>query len=117
MKLADVAFDFSEAFGDLMLIGDGKEVYVYVDGKRTNDLEAIGYLVISTTNWEKFTVKVREKTPSVQFTGKPVPVVFTNVEVKLWQDFRSNEIKVSATADSIEIVNSSRLKLGKGDAS
>ena len=99
-----------------MLIGEPKEVYVYADGKRTNELEAIGYPVISTRQWEKFVVKVKETVPSVEFSGKPTPVIFNNLDAKLWQDFRSNEIKISAVADQIEIVNPPRLRVNKGDA-
>ena len=109
MKLSEVVFDFNETFGELMLIGEPKEVYVYADGKRTNELEAIGYPVISTRQWEKFVVKV-------EFSGKPTPVIFNNLDAKLWQDFRSNEIKISAVADQIEIVNPPRLRVNKGDA-
>ena len=87
MKLSEVVFDFNETFGELMLIGEPKEVYVYADGKRTNELEAIGY-----------------------------PVISNNLDAKLWQDFRSNGIKISAVADQIEIVNSPRLRVNKGDA-
>lgn len=29
MKLSEVVFDFNETFGELMLIGEPKEVYVY----------------------------------------------------------------------------------------
>lgn len=32
MKLSEVVFDFNETFGELMLIGEPKEVYVYADG-------------------------------------------------------------------------------------
>ena len=107
MRLSEVVFDFNETFGELMLIGEPKEVYVYADGKRTNELEAIGYPVISTRQWEKFVVKVKETVPSV---------VFNNLDAKLWQDFRSNEIKISAVADQVEIVNPPRLRVNKGDA-
>ena len=116
MRLSEVVFDFNETFGELMLIGEPKEVYVYADGKRTNELEAIGYPVISTRQWEKFVVKVKETVPSVEFNGKPTPVIFNNLDAKLWQDFRSNEIKISAVADQIEIDNPPRLRVNKGDA-
>ena len=112
MKLSEVVFDFNETFGELMLIGEPKDA----DGKRTNELEAIGYPVISTRQWEKFMVKVKETVPSVEFNGKPTPVIFNNLDAKLWQDFRSNEIKISAVADQIEIVNPPRLRVNKGDA-
>ena len=88
MKLSEVVFDFNETFGELMLIGEPKEVVV----------------------------KVKETVPSVEFSGKPTPVIFNNLDAKLWQDFRSNEIKISAVADQIEIVNPPRLRVNKGDA-
>lgn len=40
MKLNEVIFSFEETFGDLMLIGTPKEVFRYVDGKKTEELEA-----------------------------------------------------------------------------
>lgn len=38
MKLNEVIFSFEETFGDLMLIGIPKEVFRYVDGKKTEEL-------------------------------------------------------------------------------
>lgn len=115
MELSKLSFDFFETFGELLLIGEPKEVYVYASGKKTDEIEAIGYPVISTKTWDKITVKVKEKNPSVEFNGKSMPITFTNISAKLWQDFRSNEIKISAMADSVELVNHPRLRVNKGE--
>ena len=112
MKPSDVNINFEKTVGDLMLIGEPKEVYSYENGKPTNQLQAIGYPVISTKLLEKLTIKVKELKPSIEFHGKPIPVALTNVDAKLWQDFNSNEIKVSVTADSIAVQN--RVKVNKG---
>ncbi len=114
MKLQDVKMRFGKTFGDLMLIGEAKEIFSYENGKRTNNLEAIGYPVISSKTWDKFTIKVKEGEPSIEFHSKPIPVILSNVEARLWQDFRSNEIKVSVTADSIASATQSRMKMNKG---
>lgn len=116
MKLNDLKILFEETFGVVILVGKPKGIFRYVDGKKTDELECIGYPVISTKTWDKITMKVKEKAPSVTFSGKPLPVTFTNVEVKLWQDFRSNEIKISATADDVEEVTThAKIKMVKGD--
>lgn len=115
MKLNEVKFSFEETFGDLMLIGNPKEVYAYDNGKRSDVLEAIGYPVISSKTWDKMNVKVKEKISSIEFAGNPIPVTFTNIDAKLWQDFKSNEIKVSVTADSVRVVQN-KLKMNRGQS-
>lgn len=114
MDLKDIKIDIKETFGEWMLIGNPKEKYAYEGGKKTDELEAITYPVISTKTWDKLTVNVREQTPSLEYKGNPIPVTFTNTEVKLWQDFRNNEVKVSISADSISAVPHSKLKVNKG---
>ena len=88
-----------------MLIGEPKEVYVYADGKRTNELEAIGYPVISTRQWEKFMVKVKETVPSVEFNGKAHKLIavpddfFTNLESAMPGDILKDAVQIANTTD------------------
>lgn len=114
MHLKDIEIDIRETFGEWILVGNPKEKFVYKEGKKTDELEAISYPVISTKIWDKLTANVKEKTPSLEYKGNPIPVTFTNVEAKLWQDFRTNEIKVSISADSISAVPHNKLKVNKG---
>lgn len=60
MKLNEVIFSFEETFGDLMLIGIPKEVFRYVDGKKTEELEATGYQLFQP-NYGKIHCKSKKK--------------------------------------------------------
>lgn len=113
MKLKDVKILFEETFGELLLVGYPKEIYGYENGKRTDTFEMIGYPIISTKLWEKMTVKIKEKTPSVEFTGQPIPVTLKNVDAKLWQDFNSNELKISVIADGIILAAHNKIKINR----
>lgn len=117
LNLSNLIISFSESFGDVMVVAEPDLSYRYENQKKTEEIEAIRYTVISTRTWDKLSVKVNEQVPSVHFNGKPVPVIFKNPKVKLWRDFHSNEIKTSITAESIEeIASHTRLKMNKGDA-
>lgn len=114
MDVKDIKIDIEKTFGEWMLVGNPKEKFVFEEGKKTDKLEAISYPVISTKIWNRFTVNVKEQTPSLEYKGNPMPVTFINAEAKLWQDFRTNEIKVSISADSISAVPHNKLKVNKG---
>lgn len=114
MDIKDIKIDIVKTFGNCMLVENPKEKYAYEEGKKTDKLEAISYPIISTKTWDKFMAHVKEKTPSLEYNGNPIPVTFTNAEAKLWQDFRTNEIKVSISADSISAVPHNKLKVNKG---
>ncbi|MDO4332735.1 MAG: hypothetical protein Q4C58_08620 [Eubacteriales bacterium] len=117
MKLSDIKIFFDETFGEVLVVSDGMEVYSYVDGKKTDKIDAIGYRALGTKNWEPFLLKVREKIPSLKYNGTPIPVKLTGIDAKLWMDYKSNEVKVSVTVESVEpITSGSRLKLNKGEA-
>ncbi len=92
-------------------------MYSYVDGKKTDKVDSIGYHALGTKNWEPFLLKVKEKVPSLKYAGTPIPVKPTEVDAKLWMDYKSNEVKVSVTEDSIELVTGGpHLKINKGEA-
>ncbi len=115
MKVSDLKINVLETIGEnLMLVDNPREIFHYEDGKRTDTLDGIGYTVISPNlSWEKVLVKVKETTPSIEYKGTPIEVNFTNLDGKAWMDFRSNSIKLSLTADSIEPVNQ-KIKMNKG---
>lgn len=115
MKVSDLKINVPETIGEnLMLIDEPRKILHYEDGKRTDTLDSIGYTVISPNlSWEKVLVKVKETSPSIEYQGTPIEVKFINLDGKAWQDYRSNTIKLSLTADSIEIVNQ-KIKMNKG---
>lgn len=115
MKTSDLKVDLPKTIGDeLILVDKPRPVFSYENGKRTDTVEAMGYPTVSSKTWDKYLIKVKETVPSVEFTDTPIKVAFTNLEGKVWYDFKSNEIKLSITADSISVVAENRLKVNKG---
>ena len=109
ISISDLKVNSDETTGnsraELSLVTEPRLVKLYVDKKPTDTIDGVVYTVISPALvYEKLTIKVKETAPSVEFTGRPIRVHFTNLDGKVWQDFRTNEIKLSLTADSIEIV-------------
>lgn len=115
MKISDLKINVPETIGEnLMMVDNPREIFHYEDGKRTDTLDGIGYTVISPNlSWEKVLVKVKETAPSIEYKGTPIEVNFTNLDGKAWQDYRSNTIKLSLTADSIEPI-SKKIRMNKG---
>lgn len=119
INISNLVVDLEETTGniraELSLVAEPRLAKLYVDKKPTDKIDGVVYIVISPSlEYDKISIKVKETTPSVEFTGKPVRVHFTNLDGKLWQDFHTNEIKISLTADSIEVVEN-KLKMNRSE--
>ena len=114
MKASDIKVSIKDTFDDFMLIEEGKEVYSYENGKKTDNVEYIGYTLFSTKLWEKITVKVKGKVPTIDYQGNPIPITLDNPKAKVWFDYKANEIKISLTADGIQIANN-KAKITRGE--
>lgn len=115
MTLNDLKIDMEETIGkDLDLIAPSRLAYAYEDGKKTDKLDGVSYTVLCPKlSWEKLVIKVKETTPSIEFTGQPIKVSFSNLTGKAWMDYKKGEIKLSIVADSIQVVGN-RIKVNKG---
>lgn len=119
INVSNLVVDLEETTGniraELSLVAPARLSKLYVDKKPTDTIDGVVYTVISPSlAYDKLSIKVKETIPSVEFTGKPVRVHFNNLDGKIWQDFHTNEIKMSLTADSIEIVEN-KLKVNRGE--
>ena len=115
MELSEIKVDIKRTLGELLVVGTSKPVPVYVDGKPTDEIAAQLYPVLSTQTWKQYNAKVAEKKPSIEYSGQPIPVNLINLDAKLWQDYKSKEVRMSISADAIELVQNQKIKINKGE--
>lgn len=115
IKLKDLKFDVEGTLKGKMLLVEPPKVYEgYKDGVRTGP-EGLAYTCLCDgINYEKQIIKVAGSvTPPFVFDGLPIPVRFKNLRGKVWQDWSNKgEIKLSVTADSVEIIKGKHIELG-----
>ena len=113
MKSNFIKLDMEEMMKGSTLVESPKPIPLYVGGKPTEEMGSVGYSVLlPNCGYEKIVVKIAHTTPAIEFDGTPVRVEFRNLEGKVWYDYKSNEIKVSATAESIAVAPN-KLKMSK----
>lgn len=98
------------------LVGEARIAYKFINGDKTDEIEGITYTgLFPALNYEKVPVKVIGETkPSIIYEGKPIQVIFENLDGKAYQDFKHNgEIKLSLTATAISRVETKTLKMNK----
>ncbi|WP_277668550.1 hypothetical protein [Caproiciproducens galactitolivorans] len=87
---------------------------IYRDNKATEETDGYKAQVVSLPNFDKLSIKVPgKKSPSLSneaiqeqnAAGNFCFVRFENLVGKLWQDFSSKEVKVSASADDMQILD------------
>lgn len=114
MKLNDLVIDYDSSLAGTNYIVDEPKVYEgYKEGVKTGP-EGIIYTVMSEgLNFDKVNIKVAGSlVPITRYEGKPIPVEFDNLDGKVWQDFKTHEIKISLTAKAIHLVgDSKRIKI------
>lgn len=113
--LNKLPIDFDKLLSDVQLIGEGRPYAKYEEGVKTGIGGTAYNVLVPCLEYQTLTVKVAgELTPSVHFSGSPVPVKFAGVTGKAYQDFQRNgEIKLSIFADSVHVVEKNRLKMNK----
>lgn len=117
LTLKDLPLD-TRKIGEIpaSLVGESRIVYKYRDGVKTDEIEGTTYTgLFPTLNYEKVSVKViGEIKPSIIYEGKPIQVIFENLDGKAYQDFKhGGEIKLSLTATAISQVETKTLKMNK----
>ncbi len=85
---------------------------IYVDGKPTDQVEP-GYraVVVSMPDFEPITIKVtsgespitQEEITSRNLSGQLIFVSFKELDAKLWQDWKTKELRVTARASEMII--------------
>ena len=88
---------------------------LYRDGKATGETDGFKALVVTLPSFDKVIVKIPGKVLPDGITneaiqeqnaiGNFVYVRFANFVGKLWQDFKTKEVKVSAAADNMQILD------------
>lgn len=103
IDIRDIKVDVS-SFGDNFILTDVFPVYEYKNDKRTDRLEGYRYIVaIPKMKFEKIGVKIESDEPLIDLNddNDGMMVTFENLEIGLYQDFRTKAVGVSAVADSI----------------
>ena len=104
MELKNVKIHFAETYGDLLMTGEPTPAFKYEDGKKTDTVEGFNVPVVSTKTWDKMPLKVKDKNMSLKYEGHAVPIIVTNPQAKIWQDYETKEVKISCSADAIAIM-------------
>ena len=115
MNFNEIKVNLAETFGEIMVVSNGREVYLYIDGKKTEKVDGIAYKAISTKNWNTFNIKVTGRHTPINYTGAPIPVKLIGAETKLWFDYKANEPKIIISTESIEPIPQDRIKMAKGE--
>lgn len=113
--LSKLPIDFNKLLTGVLLVEEGHPYFKYVEGVKT-EVGGIAYnILVPSLGYKTISVKVEnESTPSICYIGTPIPVSFTNARGKAYQDFqKGGEIKLSIVADSIHIVEKTRLRMNK----
>ena len=105
LKINNLKVDLSSLGSNFILTGI-RPYYKYDNGKRTNEILGQSYEVaIVEQSFEKMNVKIPNLVPLVNFdSNNLLKVRFTNLQVGLYQDFFSKQIRLKAVADSLEVV-------------
>lgn len=117
MKLSSIPLDLEKAVQGAMIVGDGKVYYDYEEGVK-KDTGGYAYDVLAPMlEYTKILVKVPgELKSSIQYVGKPIPVIFEGISGRAYQDYRKGTIELSVTAERISIADKTGIRLnGKGE--
>ena len=110
MKLKEITLTLEQTTksSSVLLLGV-TTIKRYEDGKITDDVEGYRYTVVCPSNkFEKMTVKIKEKNPSIteeeiEANGGTISVTFINFEGKFYQDKNKN-VCFYATADGVKVI-------------
>lgn len=108
MKTTQIIVDADKTLGKNMKLTGMREVYVYVDGKRTDTLEGYKYEVVLIDNgFEKLEFKIEETTPlfTDEQISKNINVKAVNPNISLYPNYRGGEVGINVTADKLIELN------------
>lgn len=104
IKITELKFDLSQ-FGKRMNLTGVEPFYIYEDGKKTDIIGGYKYTVaLMDYGYEKLVVKIEGDRKIEELEKYDIPIKFKNLEVGLYQDFKTKVVNLKASADDIEIV-------------
>lgn len=111
INITNFKFNFQQiSNAETALLTEVRPLFKYVNGKITDEQEGNKYeLVLPANRYEKITVKVIEKNPSITseeivLKGGSVKVKPKNFEGKFYRVSSSGEYAFTSTASNIEVV-------------
>lgn len=112
MRIGDITLTLEQVLHDSKAILTGvRTVNKYVNGEKTDVIDAIAYDVVCPSNkYEKVTVKVPGtkavlSSEEVDMCEEAIWVSFEGFEGKFYTDSLTKEVKVSAKAQKVNIVD------------
>lgn len=100
INIQDLRID-PKSLGNSFLLTDITPVVEYKDGKRTDNVVGYRYEVaVVAHKLNKIGIKIDG--PKQLELQEMQSVVFTGLEIKMYQDFKSNQVRLTATAESIK---------------
>lgn len=105
MKITDVVIDANATIGTNPLLVDVKPCFVYVDGKKTENIEGYRYIVaLPDYELEKIGVKVLGECRIEKPEKGYVPVEFEKLDMRIY--WRNGDYDISASAEAIKQIKS-----------
>ena len=104
IKITELKLDVGQ-FGKKMNLVEVEPYYNYEKGEKTDIIGGYKYTVVLLDyNYEKLAVKIEGDRKIEELEKYDIPIKFKNLEVGLYQDFKTKVVNLKATADDIEIV-------------
>lgn len=106
IKLNQIMVDSKKTLGEGLVLVDIEKSFVYDKNVKTDEIDGFKYIVLSPNlAYEKVSIKIKGdscKFPEFK-VGMNIPVKFSNLEITLFQNYRSaaKEILISALADDV----------------
>lgn len=104
MKLNEIVVDGFKTLGKEMILVSQNPYFDYEDGKRTDRISGYKYeVVLPEKSFEKVSIKIESLEPAFsdsEIQGN-IRVAFDGLKVKLYQDFRTNQVKLTCQAQKI----------------
>lgn len=114
--LSKLPIDGKQVVANAMLVGAGRAYSKYSEGVRTGKAGTAYNVLLPVLDYLNVLVKIEgEMSPSIEYSGTPIPVTFSEVYCKAYRDFKNGgEIKLSITAKGIQVVDKNRMKINRG---
>ena len=114
--LSKLPIEGKKVVANAMLVSEGRPYSKYVEGVKTGIAGTAYNVLLPALDYLNVPVKIEgEMTPSIEYSGTPIPVIFSDVYCKAYRDFgKSGEIKLSITAKGIQVLDRNRLKVNRG---
>lgn len=104
IKVSDLKLDVSQ-FGKKMNLVGVEPFFTYENGEKTDKIGGYKYTVVLLDyDYEKLSIKIEGDRKVEESEKYDIPVKFKNLEIGLYQDFKTKVVNLKASADDIEIL-------------